>query len=206
MTPASGWLFILREVGAMRLNKLSDNVGAKHNRKRVGRGEGSGTGKTAGKGQKGQKSRSGVSIKGFEGGQMPLYRRLPKRGFTNIFRKKYVELNIGRLQDAIDSGKLAADKIIDGEALVSAGVIRRLKDGVRLLGVGKLKTKLKLNIAGASRSAIAAVEENGGQINFIVKTVAQNPSPSAGKEIGDTEKKVSKQDRPKEQNSVSDND
>ena len=99
----------------MRLNEISDNRGAKYNRKRVGRGEGSGTGKTSGKGQKGQKSRSGVAIKGFEGGQMPLYRRLPKRGFTNIFRKRFVELNIGRLQDAVDSGKLAADKIIDGE-------------------------------------------------------------------------------------------
>ncbi len=188
----------------MRLNKISDNRGAKHNRKRVGRGEGSGTGKTSGKGQKGQKSRSGVSIKGFEGGQMPLYRRLPKRGFTNIFRKQFVELNIGRLQDAIDSGKLAADEIIDGKALLSAGVVRRLKDGVRLLGNGKLSAKLKLNVAGASRSAIAAVEESGGEITFTVDAVVKDPSPSNGKKSSDAEEKAVKQEKLNDQNSVSD--
>ena len=188
----------------MRLNKISDNRGAKHNRKRVGRGEGSGTGKTSGKGQKGQKSRSGVSIKGFEGGQMPLYRRLPKRGFTNIFRKQFVELNIGRLQDAVDSGKLAADKIIDEEALLSAGVVRRLKDGVRLLGNGKLSSKLKLNVAGASRSAIAAVEESGGEITLSVNAIAQDPSPGIGKKSSDLDKKTAKQEKPNDKNSVSD--
>ncbi len=148
----------------MQLNELSDKPGAKRNRKRVGRGEGSGTGKTAGRGQKGQKSRSGVSINGFEGGQMPLYRRLPKRGFTNIFRKNFVEVNVGRLQQAIDAGKLDAKKTIDGEALVAAGVVRRLKDGVRLLGNGELKTKLTLEVAGASKGAISAVESAGGSV------------------------------------------
>ena len=188
----------------MRLNEISDNRGAKHNRKRVGRGEGSGTGKTSGKGQKGQKSRSGVAIKGFEGGQMPLYRRLPKRGFTNIFRKRFVELNISRLQDAVDSGKLAADKIIDGEALLSAGVIRRLKDGVRLLGNGKLSAKLVLNVAGATRSAIAAVEENGGEVTFTVSAIEQDDSPGIRKKSSGSKKKAAKLEKPNDQNSVSD--
>ena len=188
----------------MRLNEISDNRGAKHNRKRVGRGEGSGTGKTSGKGQKGQKSRSGVAIKGFEGGQMPLYRRLPKRGFTNIFRKQFVELNIGRLQDAVDAGKLAADKIIDGEALLSAGVIRRLKDGVRLLGNGKLSAKLKLNVAGATRPAIAAVEKNGGEVTFTVSAIEQDHSPGIRKKSSVSKKKAAKLEKPNDQNSVSD--
>lgn len=148
----------------MQLNNLSDNPGAKRDRKRVGRGEGSGTGKTSGKGQKGQKSRSGVAIKGFEGGQMPLYRRLPKRGFTNIFRKQFVEVNLGRLQQAVDAGKLDAKKTVDGETLIAAGVVRRLKGGVRLLGNGELKTKLTLEVAGASKAAIAAVESAGGTV------------------------------------------
>lgn len=204
MTLANARFLIYRGVGAMRLNEISDNRGAKHNRKRVGRGEGSGTGKTSGKGQKGQKSRSGVAIKGFEGGQMPLYRRLPKRGFTNIFRKRFVELNISRLQDAVDSGKLAADKIIDGEALLSAGVIRRLKDGVRLLGNGKLSAKLVLNVAGATRSAIAAVEENGGEVTFTVSAIEQDDSPGIRKKSSGSKKKAAKLEKPNDQNSVSD--
>lgn len=204
MTLANASFLIYRGVGAMRLNEISDNRGAKHNRKRVGRGEGSGTGKTSGKGQKGQKSRSGVAIKGFEGGQMPLYRRLPKRGFTNIFRKQFVELNIGRLQDAVDAGKLAADKIIDGEALLSAGVIRRLKDGVRLLGNGKLSAKLVLNVAGATRSAIAAVEENGGEVTFTVSAIEQDDSPGIRKKSSGSKKKAAKLEKPNDQNSVSD--
>jgi large subunit ribosomal protein L15 len=151
----------------MKLNELSDNPGATKNRKRVGRGPGSGKGKTAGRGMKGQKSRSGVSIKGFEGGQMPLYRRLPKRGFTNIFRRNYVELGTGRLQEAIDAKKIDASGQITGEALVEAGVLRRLRDGVRLLVKGELTTKVDIVVAGASKGAIAAVENAGGAINVL---------------------------------------
>jgi len=125
----------------MKLNEISDNPGATKNRKRVGRGIGSGTGKTSGSGHKGQKARSGVSINGFEGGQMPIHRRLPKRGFTNIFRKQYVEVNLGRLQAAIDAGKLDAKKQVDSAALLGAGVISKPRDGVRILGKGELKAK-----------------------------------------------------------------
>ena len=152
----------------MKLNELSDNPGARKNRKRVGRGIGSGTGKTAGRGTKGQKSRSGVSIKGFEGGQMPLYRRLPKRGFTNIFRRQYTELGTGRLQQAIDAKKIDASVQITGEALVEAGVLRRLKDGVRLLVKGDLTTKVDIVVAGASKGAISAVENAGGAVTVLV--------------------------------------
>ena len=150
----------------MRLNELSDNPGARHSRKRIGRGPGSGKGKTAGAGHKGQKARSGVSIKGFEGGQMPLYRRVPKRGFTNVFLKQFVEVNIGRLQQAIDAGKLDAKKPIDAQVLVEAGVIRRVRDGVRLLAKGEIKANVTLEVAGASRAAIAAVEKAGGKVTL----------------------------------------
>jgi large subunit ribosomal protein L15 len=153
----------------MKLNELSDNPGARKNRKRVGRGPGSGKGKTAGRGMKGQKSRSGVSIKGFEGGQMPIYRRLPKRGFTNIFRKNFVELTTGRLQRAIDAGKLDIKAPITGELLVQSGVVRRLKDGVRLLVNGALNAKITITVAGASKGAIAMVEKNGGSVEVVVK-------------------------------------
>jgi len=139
----------------MKLSDLRDNAGARKPRRRVGRGIGSGKGKTAGRGGKGQTARSGVAIKGFEGGQMPLHRRLPKRGFTNIFRKRFNELNLARVQQAIDAGKLDAAALIDVEALVAAGVLRRAKDGVRLLGGGELKTKVNITVAGASKSAIA---------------------------------------------------
>ena len=152
----------------MKLNELSDNPGATKNRKRVGRGAGSGKGKTAGRGMKGQKSRSGVSIKGFEGGQMPLYRRLPKRGFTNIFRRHYVELSTGRLQIAIDAEKVDAEKQITGEALVEAGVLRRLKDGVRLLVKGELTTKVNIVVAGATKGALTVVEMAGGKVTVLV--------------------------------------
>ena len=149
----------------MKLNAISDNPGATKNRKRVGRGIGSGTGKTSGSGHKGQKARSGVSINGFEGGQMPIHRRLPKRGFTNIFRKKYVEVNLGRLQTAIDAGKLDASKPVDSAALLGAGVISKLRDGVRILAKGDLTTKkIEIHAAGASKAAIAAVEASGGKI------------------------------------------
>jgi len=149
----------------MRLNELSDNRGARKSRKRVGRGIGSGLGKTAGRGHKGQKSRSGVAIKGFEGGQMPLYRRVPKRGFTNVFRNEFAEVNVGRLQLAIDAGKLDAKAPINGETLVAAGIVRRLLDGVRLLGKGELKAAVTIEVAGASKGAIAAVEQAGGKVS-----------------------------------------
>tara|TARA_B100000575_G_C22832619_1_gene488699 strand:- start:164 stop:637 length:474 start_codon:yes stop_codon:yes gene_type:complete len=156
----------------MKLNEVKDNPGATKNRKRVGRGIGSGTGKTSGGGHKGQKSRSGVSINGFEGGQMPIHRRLPKRGFTNIFRKNYVEVNLGRLQAAIEAGRLDAGKPVDAVALVRAGVISKARDGVRILAKGELRAKkVEIHAAGASRAAIAAVEASGGKIVTNVAAV-----------------------------------
>ena len=152
----------------MKLSDLRDNAGARKPRRRVGRGIGSGKGKTAGRGGKGQTARSGVAIKGFEGGQMPLHRRLPKRVFTNIFRKRFNELNLDRVQQAIDAGKLDAAALIDVEALVAAGVLRRAKDGVRLLGGGELKAKVNIAVAGGSKSAIAAVESAGGSITVLL--------------------------------------
>ncbi|HWA49208.1 MAG TPA: 50S ribosomal protein L15 [Dongiaceae bacterium] len=151
----------------MKLNQLSDNPGARKSRIRVGRGIGSGKGKTGGRGGKGQTARSGVAVKGFEGGQMPLFRRLPKKGFNNIFRLDLTEVNLGRLQAAIESKRLDPKGTINGEALVAAGLLSRVRDGVRLLGKGELKTKLTIEVAGASKSAIAAVEKLGGSV--IVK-------------------------------------
>jgi large subunit ribosomal protein L15 len=149
----------------MKLNELSDNKGARKNRMRVGRGIGSGKGKTAGRGVKGQKARSGVTgIRQYEGGQMPLYMRLPKRGFNKPNREAFVEVNVGRLQAAVDAGKLDAGKTIDAAALTEAGVIRRPKNGIRLLGVGELKSKLTLVVAHASAGAKAAVEKAGGSV------------------------------------------
>jgi len=149
----------------MKLNEVKDNLGATKNAKRVGRGIGSGTGKTSGSGHKGQKARSGVSINGFEGGQMPIHRRLPKRGFNNIFRKNYAEVNLGRLQVAIDAGKLDVAKEIDAAALVAAGVISKVRDGIRILANGELTTKkVEIHAAGASNAAILAVEKGGGKI------------------------------------------
>jgi large subunit ribosomal protein L15 len=176
----------------MELNNLSDNPGARQSRKRVGRGEGSGMGKTSTKGQKGQKSRSGVAIKGFEGGQMPLYRRVPKRGFNNIFRKDYVAVNLGRLQQAVDAKKLDPKKTVDGAALVESGVVRRLKDGVRLLGNGELKAALTIEVAGASKTAIAAVEAAGGKITLTVPPKAEEkPAKKAkGKKAKAAEEKA----------------
>ena len=157
----------------MKLNELTHKKGAKKNATRVGRGIGSGKGKTCGVGQKGQKSRSGVAIKGFEGGQMPLYQRLPKFGFSNVkFATNYAELTTGRLQEAIDSKKIDAKKAINEEALVAAGVIRRKRDGVKLLAKGELKTKVELTITKASKGAIEAVEKAGGKVTLIEKTVA----------------------------------
>ena len=157
----------------MKLNEIRDNKGATRKALRVGRGVGSGRGKTSGSGHKGQKARSGVSINGFEGGQMPIHRRLPKRGFTNIFRKKYIEVNLDRLQRAVDAGKLDVKKPVDGDALVAAGVIRRKKDGVRILASGALKAKLEIHAAGASKAAAKAVEAAGGKIVMPAVPVAE---------------------------------
>jgi large subunit ribosomal protein L15 len=148
----------------MKLNDLRDNAGARKERIRVGRGIGSGKGKTGGRGVKGQTSRTGVAINGFEGGQMPIYRRLPKRGFTNIFRLDYSEVNLDRLQQAVDAGKLDVSATINGEALVKAGVLSTVLDGVRLLGRGTLTAKLTLEVAGATEAAKAAVEKAGGKV------------------------------------------
>lgn len=151
----------------MKLNEIRDKEGARKARKRVGRGVGSGIGKTSGRGHKGTKARSGVAINGFEGGQMPLHRRLPKRGFKNPFRKDYAEINLERLQAAIDSKRLATDTPVTAEALQAAGLIRRAKDGVRILGTGELTAKIELSVAGASKSAVAAIEKAGGSITII---------------------------------------
>lgn len=150
----------------MKLNELKDNDGANKPRMRIGRGIGSGKGKTGGRGQKGQKSRTGVAIKGFEGGQMPLYQRLPKRGFTNIFRKDYAEVNLGRLQTAIDAKKLDPKATVTGDVLKAAGVIRRVKDGIRLLGRGEITTAITIEVAGASKAAVEAVEKAGGKVDI----------------------------------------
>jgi large subunit ribosomal protein L15 len=151
----------------MNLNDLRDNKGARQSRVRVGRGIGSGLGKTAGRGQKGQKSREGVSIKGFEGGQMPLHMRLPKRGFNNIFAKDYAEVNVGALQKLVEGGKLATDGVIDHAALKAAGVARGGKDGVRILGKGELSAKLSFKVAGVSKGAREAIEKAGGSVELI---------------------------------------
>ncbi len=152
----------------MKLNEISDNKGARKGRMRVGRGIGSGKGKTSGRGQKGQTSRSGVSINGFEGGQMPLHMRLPKRGFNNIFAKDYAEVNLGQIQKLVDAKTLDAKGVIDHAALKAAGVARGGKDGVRILGKGALTAKLKFNVAGVSAGAKAAIEAAGGTVDVIV--------------------------------------
>jgi large subunit ribosomal protein L15 len=166
----------------MRLNQLSDNAGARQVRKRIGRGAGSGLGKTAGKGHKGQKSRSGVALGGFEGGQMPLDRRLPKRGFHNIFRKHYVAVNLGRLQQAVDAKRLDAKQPVTIEALQAAGVVGKVRDGVRLLAKGELKTKLEIHVTGASKAAAAAVEQAGGTLHLSGPAPAESAdAPPEGK-------------------------
>jgi large subunit ribosomal protein L15 len=150
----------------MKLNDLRDKPGSVKARKRVGRGIGSGTGKTAGRGVKGQKSRSGVAINGFEGGQMPIYRRLPKRGFTNIFAKSFNVVSLGRVQAAIDAGKLDAKAVVNSDSLKAAGVIRRALDGVRVLADGELKAKVAFEVAGASKAAIEKIEKAGGSVKL----------------------------------------
>jgi len=164
----------------MKLNEIRDNEGAHYRAKRLGRGIGSGKGKTAGQGGKGQLGRSGVAINAFEGGQTPLHRRLPKRGFNNkIFQKDYKVVNLGRLQQALDAKKLAARGTIDGKSLVEAGVLRRLGDGVRLLAKGELKTKITIEVAGASQAAIAAVEKAGGKVVLPEGAAASDATPAA---------------------------
>jgi large subunit ribosomal protein L15 len=153
----------------MKLNEIADNPGARKNRMRIGRGIGSGMGKTGGRGGKGQTARSGVRIKGFEGGQMPLHRRLPKRGFNNIFALKLNEVNLGRVQAAIDAGHLESGADVDAAVLVNAGILRRAHDGVRLLGGGEIKAKMNFSVHGASKSAIAAVEKAGGTVKIIAQ-------------------------------------
>lgn len=163
----------------MKLNDIRDNPGARKGRIRVGRGIGSGKGKTGGRGQKGQKSRSGVAIKGFEGGQMPLHMRLPKRGFNNPFGKDFAEVNIGMVQKFIDAKKLDAKKDVTEETLREAGLVRGGKDGVRLLGKGEIKAKVKFVVAGASKGAIEAVEKAGGSVEVTAPAKAQAPAEKA---------------------------
>lgn len=157
----------------MKLNDLSDKDGATKARKRLGRGIGSGSGKTAGRGVKGQKARSGVAINGFEGGQMPLYRRLPKRGFKNPFSKDFNTVSVARVQAAVDAKKLDPKETVTAEALVKAGVIRRARDGVRLLGDGDIKSKLSFDVAGASKTAIEKVEKAGGSVKLPEAAAAE---------------------------------
>lgn len=175
----------------MKLNQLAGREGSRKNRMRVGRGIGSGKGKTGGRGVKGQKSRTGVSIKGFEGGQMPLHRRLPKRGFNNIFASRLTEVNLGRVQTAIDKGKLNASDPITAAALVKAGVFKRSFDGVRLLGKGEIKGKLNFEVHGASKSAVAAVEKAGGTVKVL--RVQKAEKAEAENKPGKPEKKSGKQ-------------
>ena len=157
----------------MKLNELHDNPGATKRRKRIGRGPGSGMGKTGGRGIKGQKSRSGVAIKGFEGGQMPIYQRLPKRGFTKPNRKKFAVVNLGLIQKFIDAGKLDAKSAITEDALLDAGLVRRKLDGVRVLAKGEITGKLNIEVTGASKSAVEAVEKAGGSLKVTTAQAAE---------------------------------
>ena len=175
----------------MKLNELNDNAGARHRKMRVGRGIGSGKGKTAGRGQKGQKSREGVSIKGFEGGQMPLHMRLPKRGFNNIFAKDYAEVNLGAIQKAVDAGKLDASATVDHAALKAANLARGGKDGVRLLAKGELTAKLSFVVAGASKSAVEAVEKAGGSVQ-VIEVVPAAEKAAAKKGVARAERLAAK--------------
>ncbi len=165
----------------MKLNDIRDNEGARHRKMRVGRGIGSGKGKTSGRGQKGQTSRSGVAINGFEGGQMPLHMRIPKRGFNNIFAKDYAEINLGMIQKFIDAKKLDAGATIDHAALKAIGLARGGKDGVRVLAKGELTAKVSLVVAGASKAAVAAVEKAGGKVDILtVKPAAEKAAEKKG--------------------------
>ena len=180
----------------MKLNQIADRPGSRKNRTRIGRGIGSGTGKTGGRGGKGQTARSGVRIKGFEGGQMPLHRRLPKRGFNNIFALDLGEVNLGNVQKAIDAGKLKAGDELDAAMMVNVGLLRRARDGVRLLGNGELKAKVTFAVHGASKSAIAAVEKAGGTVKILAKAKeakeprGKNAQRAAAEARGDKPKAV----------------
>jgi large subunit ribosomal protein L15 len=168
----------------MKLNQISDNQGARKTRARVGRGSSSGLGKTSGRGGKGQTARAGSSINGFEGGQMPLYMRIPKRGFHNHFANDFSEINLGRIQWALDQGKLKAEGIITSASLAEAGLVRRSRDGVRLLGKGELKAKVNLEVAGASASAIEAVKKAGGSVaTTFKKKVHMDKKGKPGKRV-----------------------
>ncbi len=171
----------------MRLNELSSSKGAFTTKTRLGRGPGSGKGKTAGRGTKGQKSRSGVAIKGFEGGQMPIHRRLPKRGFKNIFGKSFAVVNLGRVQKAIDNKRLDAGKKVDIAALVASGLVNKIQDGVRLLAKGEINTKLDFEVTGASKSAVTAVEKLGGNV-VLLSPIREKKEKSAKAENANEEK------------------
>ena len=176
----------------MKLNELRDNPGSTKKPIRVGRGQASGKGKTSGGGQKGQKSRSGVSIGGFEGGQMPLYRRLPKRGFNNPSDKDYQVINLSQLQTALENGKLDAKATIDAAALKKAGLISKIADGVRLLGNGEITTKVTLEIAGGSEKAIAAIEAAGGKFTALVGPKTKGPRKPVAKNVPQVDRKAKK--------------
>ncbi len=166
----------------MKLNEIKDQEGSSKSRRRVGRGIGSSKGKTAGRGVKGQKSRSGVAINGYEGGQMPIYMRLPKRGFSNTkFTKNFVTVSVGRLQEAVDAKKLDAKKAVTTEALVEAGVVRRARDGVRILSDGELKAKLNCEVAGASKAAVEKIGKAGGSVKIIAVAEPADKKPAAKK-------------------------
>jgi len=173
----------------MKLNEIRDNEGAHYRYKRVGRGIGSGKGKTSGRGGKGQTARTGVALNGFEGGQTPLHRRMPKRGFSNHdFRYDFAEVNLGTLQKAVEAGKLQDGASVDGAKLVEAGVLRRMRDGVRLLGKGELKAKLTIEVAGASKSAVEAVEKAGGSVT--IKKVGREYKPTKTEPKGKNARKA----------------
>lgn len=163
----------------MKINEIADNHGAHRKRRRIGRGIGSGRGKTASHGQKGQKSRTGVALAGFEGGQMPLHRRMPKRGFKNLFRRETQPVNLWLIQKAIDAGKIDAGKTVTEKSLVESKVLRRVRDGIRLLGKGEIKSKVTIEVAGASKSAIAAVEKAGGKVIVEKPKAAEPKAPKA---------------------------
>ena len=175
----------------MKLNDLSDNYGARKGRMRVGRGIGSGKGKTSGRGQKGQKSRSGVAVKGFEGGQMPLHMRIPKRGFNNPFAKDYAEVNLGMVQKFIDAGKLDTKSVIDHAALQAAGLARGGKDGVRLLAKGEFKAKASFKVDGVSKGARAAVEAAGGSVELPEAGPSEHEKKTARREANKAARKAS---------------
>jgi large subunit ribosomal protein L15 len=165
----------------MKLNEIRNRPGSTHRRKELGRGIGSGLGKTSGRGVKGQKARTGVAVKGFEGGQMPLFRRLPKRGFTSIGRKKFVPVNVGRLQAAVEAGRIDAKETVTIDVLVKAGIVRHAHDGMRLLADGDLNTKLTIEAQHASKAALAAVEKAGGSVKIIAKPESERSKAQAAK-------------------------